>query len=42
MPEFFRFGDRDEAVLYAGQYLHLWRRQPELLKWIRQQLRSVR
>jgi len=35
MPEYYGFGDKDEAVMYVHMAKHLWQSRPELLQLLR-------
>ncbi|MEH7157992.1 SEC-C metal-binding domain-containing protein [Neobacillus drentensis] len=34
-PEFYGFGDENEAIVYADMHLHLWRKIDGLAKWLK-------
>ncbi len=36
-PAYIGFGDANEAIEYAIHHHHLWRRQPDLLRWLAEQ-----
>ncbi len=35
LPDFYGFGDEDEAISYAGMHLHLWEKIEGLAEWIK-------
>ncbi|WP_051330884.1 SEC-C metal-binding domain-containing protein [Aneurinibacillus terranovensis] len=40
MPEYIGFGDKDEAVAYVQDHIHLWQREPVLMRWLKEQVKA--
>jgi tetratricopeptide (TPR) repeat protein len=34
-PDYYGFGDENEAIIYAGMHLHLWKNVDGLLEWLK-------
>jgi len=34
-PDYFGFGDENEAIVYADMHLHLWRKIDGLREWLK-------
>ena len=38
LPEYMGFGDEKEAIAYASEALGIWRRNPDALDWLEENL----